>query len=310
MPLNRPAESVMIKLTGRITVANANMTAVVPEAIQNLIQLVNLNGSHRKYGNLTPIRMTGATLFSWLSLFQVSGNDLIINGVRANAPGRPFASAFLGNVGTYDFILTLNIPLGPLVGIGQSAKRDLAAFLWQAQDWGDSLTMQIGFGDASSLGTPTTAGDVTLTAFGSASGSPTFSTFVNYSILGDFAGQFDTGVIVRQEQLFTSFVAAATRQRISQLQKQITPNVLLKTGTSLAGVTSGVHALGCADRSDADHGGQQAPEVQSRQFHVQELRRSYVRERGTRGVSADPVHRGAKPALGVSRGWPRGRVAV
>lgn len=252
MPLNRPAESVMLKLAGRITVANANMTAVVPEAIQNLIQLVNLNGSHRKYGNLTPIRMSGATLFTWLSLFQVAGNDLIINGVRAAAPGRPFASAFLGNVGTYDFILTINIPLGPIVGIGQSAKRDLAAFLWQAQDWGDSLTLQVGFGDASALGTPTTAGDVTLTAFGSASGSPTFSTFVNYSILGDFAGQFDTGVIVRQEQVFTSFTAAATRQRISQLQKQITPNVLLKTGTSLAGVTSGVTAYATLSDSQID----------------------------------------------------------
>lgn len=240
MPLNRPAESILIKLTGRITVANANMTAVAPEAIQNLIQLINLNGSHRKYGNLTPVRMTGATMFQWLADFQATGNDLLINGVRAATPGRPLTSPFLGMVGTYDFVCTWNIPLGPIMGIGQSTKRDLSAFLFQANDWGDSLTLQLTFGDASALGTPTTAGDVTFSAFGSAAGSPTFTVAVNYSIMGDFAAQFETGVIVRQEQTFTSFVAAATRQRISQLQKQITPNVLVKSGTSLAGTSAQV----------------------------------------------------------------------
>ncbi len=244
MPLNRPAESIMIKLAGRITVANANMTAVIPEAIPNLIQLINLNGSHRKYGNLTPIRMTGATMFQWLSDFQVTGNDLLINGARAANPGRPYTSTLLGSVGTYDFVCTWNIPLGPIMGIGQSTKRDLSAFLYQANDWGDSLTLQLTFGDASALGTPTTAGDVTLTAFGSAAGTPTFSVFVNYSIMGDFAAQFETGTIVRQEQTFTSFVAAATRQRISQLQKQITPNVLIKSGTQLAGTSAQVTAYG------------------------------------------------------------------
>ena len=243
MPLNRPAESIIVKLAGRITVANANMTAVVPEAIQNLIQLITLNGAHRRYGNLTPWRISGATAFAILPTFQAMGNDLVINGVRAASPGKPFVSPFLGNVGTYDFVLTLNLPLGPIMGIGQSTKRDLSAFVYQAADWGDSIQLQLDLGDASSLGTPTTAGDVTLTAFGSAAGSPTWSVFVNYSILGDFANGWESGVIVRQEQLFNTFVTAGNALRISQLQKQITPNVLIKSGTSLAGVTAGINAF-------------------------------------------------------------------
>jgi hypothetical protein len=130
------------------------------------------------------------------------------------------------------------------MGIGQATKRELASFLYNAEDWGDSLQLQVNLGDASALGTPTTAGDVTFTAFGSGAGSPTLNLFVNYSILGPFAGAVESGVIIRNEQIFNQFVTAGVRQRISQLQKQITLNLLLKSGTILAGTSSGVSVFG------------------------------------------------------------------
>jgi len=244
MPLNRPAESVYIHAAFRINVANANMAFVAPEAIQNLLQLIQLNGTHRVFGNLFTIRQSGASAFAWPFLFQSSGCTIVINGVAAGDPSQPFTSPFTGLVGTHDVLVTWRLPLGPLMGIGQSTKRDLASFLYQAPDWGDSLQLQLNFGDATALGTPAAPGDVTFTGFGSAGGTPLVTVSVNYSILGPFSDAIRSGVMVRQEQLFNQFVTAGTQLRISQLQKQITPNVVMKSGTQLAGSTAGVTVFG------------------------------------------------------------------
>lgn len=240
--LNRPMESLWIVLAFRATVANNNMTSVAPEAPQNILQQVLLNGTHRQYGNLTPIRMSGATIFAWQRMFQATGNDLRINGTRAADPDIPFVSPFTGNVGTHDIVAVYNVPCGPLMGIGQSTKRDLASYLYQPADWGDTLQLQLNFGDESALGVPNAAGDVTFTAFGSAAGLPNLSIHLNYSILGPFANSLKTGVVIRQEQNFAQFVTAAQQQRIMQLQKQITTNVVVKTGTTQA-ATAGVNTF-------------------------------------------------------------------
>lgn len=239
MPLNRPAESIVIALRYRITVANNNMTFVVPEAPATVLQQILLNGVHRQFANLTPVRLSGATAFYWPQVFQGVSCDLIINGVRVADADRPFVSGFLGNVGTYDIVQIWNIPLVPTVGLGQSVKRDSTQYLYQPADWGDTLQLQLNFGDASTLGTPTTAGDVTFSAFNSAVGNPNIAIFVNYSILGPFANMPDSGVLVRQERFYTQFVTAGNALRIDQLQKQITSNLVIKSGTAQANVTNG-----------------------------------------------------------------------
>jgi hypothetical protein len=243
MPLSRPAESIVITLALRVTVANNAMTAVFPEAPQTLLQQVQLNGTHRDFGALTPWQVSGATVFALPLWFQQTGNDLLINGVLAARPGRPFVSPFTGLVGTHDMLITWNLPLGPIMGIGQSTKRDLASFLYHGEDWGDTLRMQLLFGDASALGTPNAPGDVVLSGPGGV-GNPLVSIGINYSILGPFANALDNGIVVRNEQTFTQFVTAGVRQRIGQLQKQITSNVVTKTGTAAAGLTAGVTAFG------------------------------------------------------------------
>lgn len=246
--LNRPIEEMIITLRGRITVANNAMTAVWPEAPQTLLQGVLLNGTHRVFGNLTPIRLSGASIFAYQSLFQGVGNDCLISAgggalTRAANPGRPFDSPFLGAVGTYDVIIVYRIPFGPTVGIGQSAKRDLSSFMLQPADWGDTLQLQLSFGDDTALGTENAAGDVTFTAYGSATGLPSYTIDLNYGILGTFANAFQTGVMIRQEQLFTQFVTAGVDQRIAMLQKQITSNVIAKSGVAATGLSAGVAAF-------------------------------------------------------------------
>lgn len=238
--LNRPIESMQLKLKFRVAITVGNMTSVVPESPQTMLQQVLLNGTHRQYGNLTPLRVSGATLFAWQRLFQSTGNDLIINDVRVADQGRPTTSGFLGTTAgsPYDIEVTYNIPFGPQMGIGQSAKRDLASYLLQPADWGDTLQLQLSFADQTGLGTPGPA-TVTFSGFGG-TGNPSLSIFLNYSILGPFANSLETGVLVRQEQLFTNFVTAGTAQRIAQLQKQITTNLLVKSGTSQAAPTAGV----------------------------------------------------------------------
>lgn len=243
IPLNRPLESLTIVLRGRLVVGTADYTTGIPEAPVNLIENVRLSGTHRVFGNLTPLNLSGATLWIWPRLFQSKGNDVIISGTRAADPGRPYAQLMATVQGTYDFEVHYQLPLGPMLGPGMSTQRAALSYLYQPADWGDSLQLQITLGDRTSLGTPAGGSTTVWTGYGSAAGSPTVEVFANYSLLGTFNNKIRTGVVLRNEQVFTGFTALANATRISALQKQITTNVVIKSGTTLAGSTAGVHAF-------------------------------------------------------------------
>ena len=68
--LNRPVSDIFISLRGRITVTVGPYTAVAPEALQNLVQNIQIQGIHKDFGNLTPIKLSGATAFIWPALTQ------------------------------------------------------------------------------------------------------------------------------------------------------------------------------------------------------------------------------------------------
>lgn len=241
--LNRPVADVFISLRGRITVTLGPYTSVGPEAIQNLLQNVQIQGIHKDFGNITPIQMSGATAFLWPAMFQSRGNGTsLINGVYQAFPAaRPMASNFTGAIGTYDFICIWRIPVGPWLGQGQAVKRQYTNFLWMARDWADTLQTQLTFGDATALG-DTTGATVAFTAFQSASGNPLMSVHLNYSLLTQFEGLVRSGVCVRTEQPTAQQQTALTTAAVLQtLQKQITPNLLIKTGTITGtGVTAGI----------------------------------------------------------------------
>src|SRR5262245_12326218 len=240
--LTRPLESITIFLSFRVAVTVANYTTVAPEAPQNILQRVTLTGTHRAFGALTPMRVTGATAYAMSYFSQgLGGSDIVINGTRAASPGRPLTSPFLGTTAgsPYDITLAYHLPVTPQLGLSDSIKRQQSAFLYLPQDWGDSLQLQLEFADASGLGNPTGA-TVAFTGPGGV-GLPLIEVHLNYSILGAFANQMNNGVVLREERVLTTFTALATAARLATLQKNITDNIVVKSGINqVTGTSAGV----------------------------------------------------------------------
>lgn len=243
--LNRPLESITLELRCRITTTVGNIAAVSPEAIQNLIQRVRLEGQHRIYGNVALLNMSGASLFAAPLLFGTApGNQILIDSAAQARPGSPFTSAFAGTTAASpdDIIMFVNIPLAPWMGIGPGAKRWATSFLALPGDWNDTLQLTVDVGDKSALGN-TTGATVAFTGYGGVA-LPTLKVHLNYSILGAFQNaDVPQGIVIRNERTFNTFVALAAQQRITSLDKRVTNSVIVKSGvlqTTLqsAGVTT------------------------------------------------------------------------
>lgn len=241
--LNRPLERLTIRIDARITIAGANMASVFPEALQSLIQQVQLQGQHRVYGALVPLQLTGADIFAWPSLFRNIGCSILINGVRVNPLGVPngLPLATFGNIGTYDVQIFWDIPLVPV--LPAAAKLNAVPFLYMQSDWGDTLNLQLIMGDASSLGVLGGGGSITFTALNSNSGNPQFFVYTNYEILGALADKLTTAVTIRAIQQVPQgniTAASANLVKLAQLQKYKTLNAVLKSGLLAAGTSAGV----------------------------------------------------------------------
>jgi hypothetical protein len=251
LTLNRPLKDMTIVLRGRLVVGAYDYTSVSPEHLLNLLAQVQLSGIHRVYGNLVPLRMSGATAFQWNNLFGGGrwASRMLVNGILVAPAGSPFtlnstaaASAliFSGAQGSFDFEIYYKIPLGLVFPASAGGPQRGVSFLYLPQDWADSLQLQLTMGDRTSIGVPQASTTTTFTAFGSASGSPSLAIHLNYSILGAFGNALKTGVVIRTEQSFTSFTALVNQTRLSLLQKQITSNVLVKSGLTQVANTSPV----------------------------------------------------------------------
>jgi hypothetical protein len=243
--VNRPMERIHIVWRGRVTIVGANYDAVAAEAPQTIIQRIRLTGTHQTYGALVPIDISGATAFALGRLTRISGASLYINGVKQPQLTVPLAEnpATFGNAGTYDLEIHYEIPMGPILAIAN--KVSVVPFLFQNADWGDTLQLQLFFGDQTSFGTPDTNTTVTFSAYGSGTGSPLVTIFQNFEILGPLASSVASAVVLRSEQSQTAPVAAnGNNVRIQLLQKQKTTNIFIKTGTILAGTNSGISVFG------------------------------------------------------------------
>lgn len=241
--LNRPLERIIVRLDARITVAGADMATVFPEALQSLIQQVQLQGQHQRFGALVPIQLTGADIFAWPSLFKVTGNVILINGVRVNPLGVPngLPGATFGNIGSYDVQIFWELPLTPVVPV--AAKLNCVPFLYMQSDWADTLNLQLTMGDATSLGVQGIGGTTTFSALGSNVGNAQFFVYTNYEILGALADKLTTAVTIRAIQQVPQgniTAASAASNKLAQLQKYMTLNAVLKSGTLAAGTSPGV----------------------------------------------------------------------
>jgi hypothetical protein len=233
-PLNirRPISDLLIRLRYRVAVAAANYVAVGAEAPANILQRIQLSGSHKQFGAQTLWNSRGDTAFVYPRMFNMTGGVLLINDVLASNPGQPVTSPFLGTTAgsPYDVEQIWHLPLTPFLGIGTQIKRQLAAFMLQAADWGDSLQLSLSFGDKSAFGNSTGA-TVTFSGYGG-SGNPTVEVHAVYGILGALRDAFNGrgGVCIRNETTLNTFTALATNTRLQQLQKRVTTNLLVKSG--------------------------------------------------------------------------------
>lgn len=241
--INRPLESIRLMFRGRVVIATANVATPGAESPMNLIQRVRITGTHARFNQLIPIDLTGGTAFVWPRLFNVRGSSLLIGSTRIADPGVPFTmpAATFGNIGTYDIEFHVFIPVGPMFG---PHSRGLGVpYYWYPQDWADTISLQLFFGDATSFGG--VIGNTTFSSFGSGAGSPTVSVFLNYAILGALADNVQTACVIRNEQTIVGGVVAAVAnsQQLQILQKQKTLNYLAKTGILLTGQSAGVQTF-------------------------------------------------------------------
>lgn len=241
IPLQQPLAFLHIRWQGRFTVATS-FTALPPEFPQNILQQIQLRGTHATLGSLTPVQMSGATLFALNRIMGLRGNSIIINGVLQPELGSPMGlgnAAFLstggiGGAGIYDIQVNWTIPMGPY----NVTDAEAVQYLYNAASWGQTLQLQIITADATAAGT---TGAGTFTAFGSNSGSPTIDILTTYASLGPLKNSIAQAVCVRNVYQINSVLQAnSTNVRLQLLQNQRTMNVVVKTGTLLAGTSPGV----------------------------------------------------------------------
>lgn len=240
--LTRPLERLHMILSMRVVIAGQDYAAVAAEAPQNFLQRLIVTGTHQTFGSLTPINMTGASIFSYLRNFRNHASSLYINGVRQPEPGVPFqqVGTTFGNIGTYDLQIHYELPMGPI--LNPAVKNSAVPYMWQPSDWQDTIQLQPFFGDLSSFGTPGGSTTVSLFAYGQNGGSPSLNFFTNYEILGPLANQIAAAVVVRSSQTITNPLSSVSSNPVQLvvLQKQKTTNIIVKTGVLLTGTSPGV----------------------------------------------------------------------
>lgn len=254
--LNRPLQGVLIQWKGRVVIATAAYTAVAVEAPQTILQRLTLRGTHAQFGSLTPFDGSGATLFALSRLFSTGGgrgnsviitNAAVAGGQPVRQPdltkpmgitpggGAPAANTF-GAIGTFDVEVDWYIPMYPYGFPDAQA----VGYLLDPTDWGQTLQLQIQNGDFSSFGTNAGA-NVTFSAFGSGAGTPVINILLDYVSLGPLRNSIKKAVCIRNIQSPAGVLGStANAVRLQLLQNYKTATVTQKTGSILAGTSSGV----------------------------------------------------------------------
>jgi hypothetical protein len=241
IPLNQPLAFLHIQFAGRFTVTT-NFTAVSPEFPQNILQSIQLRGTHTSLGSLTPIQMSGASLFALNRIFGIRGNSIFINGVLQPELSSPMglSNTFFtttggaGGTGVYDIIVNYTIPMGPY----NVTDAEAIQYLYNAASWGQTLQLQIQTADQTACGT---TGVGAFTAFGSTTGSPVINLLTTYASLGPLSNSIAQAVAVRNVYQINSVLQSNSNNvRLQLLQNQRTLNVVVKTGTILASTSAGV----------------------------------------------------------------------
>lgn len=237
LTLEKPHERLQIILRFRMAITVADMTSTLPEAPQNILTSFRMWGNAGAFGAQTMYQASGATLFMLPHVYPGSDNGsyVEINGVRMVPGGVPFQSMLPTAQGNYDIEICWQLPTAPYFGLGTDARRQKPRFWLSPQDWGNTIQVEIGWGDATSMGTVGPA-TVAFSGYGGA-GSPSVQFFQNFALLGQGEERMFTrnnALVLRVERPITTLTAQATQTQMAYLEQRVTTNVLVKSGTSVA----------------------------------------------------------------------------
>jgi hypothetical protein len=246
--LSLPIRGIRLKFQGRLVVGTAGFTTANPEGFLNLISSIIISGTNsRQQGNLTLWNCDLASLFTicHMHAFRGAGFYSINSGsgeVELAVPTMPIPTAWapITATGTYDFRIIVDIPFHPFASNG-FGKEPLTVpqYLMRNEEWKDSVQIVLGFGTqagagaSGALGTSAGGTTVTYTAYGSGSGTPTIDIDSLPVLMGPtLKDQILPGVISRVSTPTTSIVTAGSNVALLNMQKQPTPRIYFKQGTS------------------------------------------------------------------------------
>jgi hypothetical protein len=247
--LSLPLRGLRFVVKGRLVIGGADLASVHPEGLLNMISRVLITGTNnRQGGNVTLYDCDFATLFGIQHLFQQRAATMevvlsAINTIRST-PSTPYpaaAASFAGGYGTitqgtYDFIITMDLPFSPFA----ASPVAVPGFLVRQDEWGNSLQIQLTYGTQANAavegfyGTGAAGTTYTWTSYASGAGSPTVDVYGLPIIMGnDVKALVTPGFLSRAQQPLTAVLQSAlTNGNLLDLQKVATSRVFFKVGTS------------------------------------------------------------------------------
>jgi len=247
--LSLPIRGIRMIFKGRVVIGTAGFTTPNPEGFLNLISSIIIQGTNaRQQGNLTLWNADLASMWVIQNFFAYRGAAFYsINSgsgeTELAVPTMPMPATYnpVGATGTYDFRIVLDIPFHPFQS-NAFGKEPLTVpqYLVRNEEWKDSLQIIIGMGAQAGggatgvLGVSAAGTTITFSSYGSGSGSPTIDFYSLPVLMGTtLKDQILPGVISRVSTPVTSVLqSAGTSVPLLNLQKQPTPRVFFKQGTS------------------------------------------------------------------------------
>lgn len=255
--LSLPIRGLRVVFKGRLVIGTAAFTSTAPEGFLNLISRILVTGTNaRQKGNVTlwDIDLATAWVMQYLLAYRGSGYFSINSGsgeTLVPIPTTPFpavgATGYInGATGTYDFRITVDLPFHPFEANSLGRQPLIVpGFLVRNEEWKDSLQISLFFGSQAgnstgSLGVAAATTTVTFSSYGSGSGNPTIDLYSLPILMGmDQKDSVLPGVLSRTTQQLTAILqSAGTGVTLANLQKQPTPRIFVKNGTSTVGATS------------------------------------------------------------------------
>jgi hypothetical protein len=257
--LSLPIRGLRLVFKGRVVVGTAAFTSTNPEGLLNLISNIVIQGTNaRQKGNITLWTCDLATAWVMAHLYAWRANRFTISTSGAGgdatvpAPDTPFpatgtavpneaAGYFNGATGTYDWIISVDLPFHPhqMNALGKSPY-DATGYLVRNEEWKDSLQLQLTYGNqlgnsTGSLGVAAATTTVTFSAYGSGAGTPTTDVYSLPVLMGlDLKDTVLPGVYSRITQPITNILQSAgpSTTILLNMQKQPTQRLIVKLGTS------------------------------------------------------------------------------